>query len=91
MAAAVGATATIASSSQLYQQALALLQQQKFDHAFVAAKRALDGAGGAAQAKPRQTASGGEQQTQFASRSGVQRYYLVQRHQQQSCGSIAAR
>jgi hypothetical protein len=66
MAAAVGAAAaTAASSSQLYQQALALLQQQKFDHAFVAAKRALDGAGGAVQTKPRQTASGGEQQLSF--------------------------
>jgi hypothetical protein len=80
MAAAVGPTAAIVSSSQLYQQALALLQQQKFDHAFVAAKRALDGAGGAAQAKPRQTATGGEQHTHFASCSGVQRYYQMQRH-----------
>jgi hypothetical protein len=60
MAAAVGTAASIANSSQLYQQALALLQQQKFDHAFVAAKRALDSAGGAEHAQPRQSANGGE-------------------------------
>lgn len=60
MAAAVGTTASIVSSSQLYQQALALLQQQKFEHAFVAAKRALDSAGGTSQAQPRQNDSAGE-------------------------------
>jgi hypothetical protein len=64
MAAALETAASTASSSQLYQQALALLQQQKFDHAFVAAKRALDSAegssGGSVVARPKQSVGGGE-------------------------------
>lgn len=59
MAAATETTISLASSSQLYQQALALLQQKQFHNAFVAAKRALDSAGGAAQAPMPKASRGG--------------------------------
>lgn len=42
--AAVAELPAATSSTQLYLQSLALLRQQKFEDAFIVAKRALDGA-----------------------------------------------